>query len=140
MSLLPSSIASLHFLVVDDFQSMRVVLSAQLKHLGVSRVSFATSGNEAFKLIKEAQITAHPVQFVITDLMMKNGSGIDLTRLVRADAALAKLPILMISSMNDMDQVLEAVKTGVSDYIVKPWQEADLIKKITSCAPKAPAK
>lgn len=140
MSLLPSSIAALHFLVVDDFQSMRVVLSAQLKHLGVGRVSFATSGNEAFKVLKDAQLTAHPVQFVITDLMMKNGSGIDLTKLIRADAGLAKLPILMISSMNDMDPVLEAVKAGVSDYIVKPWQEADLIKKITGCVPKAPAK
>ncbi|MFP5491064.1 MAG: response regulator [Bacteriovoracia bacterium] len=137
MSKLPPEIAKMHFLLVDDFQSMRVVMAAQMKAYGVTQITFAKSGSEAYATIKGLQTSAAPINFVMADMMMKEGSGIDLTKLIRGDATTKHLPLLMISSMNDINQVLEAVQAGVDDYIVKPWQEAELFKKIISVASKA---
>jgi two-component system chemotaxis response regulator CheY len=132
MNKFPPEVAQKHFLVVDDFQSMHVMMAAQLKLFGVTKITFAKSGSEAFATIKGLQATSSPIDFVIADMMMKDGTGIDLTKQIRGDLTLNSLPILMISSMSDINKVLEAVQAGVDDYIVKPWQEADLYKKIVT--------
>jgi two-component system chemotaxis response regulator CheY len=137
MNKFSAEIAQKHFLVVDDFQSMHVMMAAQLKFFGVTKITFARSGTEAFATIKGLQASGTPIDFVIADMMMKDGSGIDLTKLIRSDVTSKNLPILMISSMSDINKVLEAVQAGVDDYIVKPWQEADLFKKIVTLAGQA---
>ncbi len=132
MSSLPAHIAQKRFLVVDDFESMRVMLTTQLKKLGVAHVATCKSGNEAFKFLSAKHGTPEQIDFVMTDMVMKDGTGIELVGMIRKVDKLKSLPVLMISSMTEVDLMLDAVKAGVSDYIVKPWQEADLAKKITT--------
>lgn len=126
---LPAHIASKHFLVCDDYESMRTMISDSLKQLGVTKISLAPSGNEGFKIIKE-KLSSDPIQFVITDLMMEDGNGIDLVKHIRADAGARHLPILMVTSKSEVSYVLESVKAGVNNYIVKPWAQEDLVKRI----------
>jgi two-component system chemotaxis response regulator CheY len=126
---LPASLLSKHFLVVDDFESMRMLVSDELRKLGISKISYASSGNEAIQKIKEYDQT-DPVQYVISDMVMTNGNGIELTTAIRQTLNKKNLPILMITSKSDIANVLDAVRAGVSNYMVKPWSEEEFIKKL----------
>jgi len=55
----------------------------------------------------------------------------------RAEAQFKSLPILMVTSKSEVGLVLEAIKAGVNNYVVKPWQLDDLAKKITDSYAKA---
>lgn len=130
MSKLPDNIRSKQFLVTDDYESMRMMIAEHLKQLGVEKIIFAKSGNEALEIIKKNQGGPQQIEFLLTDLVMENGTGLDLVKGVRADATFKTLPILMITSKAEVNLVIEAVKAGVNNYIVKPWQLDDLAKKI----------
>ena len=124
-----ASLLSKHFLVVDDFESMRMLVSDELRKLGISKISYASSGNEAIQKIKEYDQT-EPVQYVISDMVMANGNGIELITAIRQTLNKKNLPILMITSKSDIANVLDAVRAGVSNYMVKPWSEEEFIKKL----------
>lgn len=130
--MLPDHLKELQFLIVDDYASMTLLLKADLKKIGVQKILSANSGNSAFKIIKDNINTANEIQFVITDLLMPDGTGKEMTALIRNDATTKHLPILMISSMTDINLMLDCVKTGISDYIVKPWELTDLVNKIVT--------
>jgi two-component system chemotaxis response regulator CheY len=129
---IPAALQSKHFLVVDDYESMRVMVSDQLKALGVQKISYASSGNEALAKIKELD-SSNPVQYVLSDMMMKDGSGIDLVNGIRQQLGKKELPVLMITSKSEINTLLNAVKAGISNYIIKPWDEDDFAKKLIEC-------
>ena len=58
-------------------------------------------------------------------------SGLDVLKLLRQDKKLAKIPFIMVTGMGDMNNIQEAIKAGVSDYIVKPIQETKLKDKVS---------
>jgi two-component system chemotaxis response regulator CheY len=131
MSKLISEICNKKFMVVDDYESMRVMMADHLKQIGVESLKFAKSGNEAFQQMLSFKGTPDSIDFVITDLVMEDGNGIELVKKLRSQEDFKKLPILMVTSKAEVNLVLEAVKAGVNSYIVKPWQLDDLAKKIT---------
>lgn len=124
-------ISNLQFLIVDDFPSIRVMLSASLKKLGVTKIIQAPGGNEGFKIIQENFAKPNQIQFVITDFNMPTGKGIDLIRQVRDVDGFAKLPIMLLTSQDELEVVLECVQAGANDYMIKPWKDEELAKKIT---------
>lgn len=136
MSQLSPDICQLHFLVVDDYESMRILVYDQLKSLGVEKITLAESGQEGFEKIKASSVENVPVQIVLTDMMMENGTGIDLVKLIRSEDLTKHLPVVMITSKSEIPSVLEAIKAGVDSYIVKPWQVGDLVKKINEVKSK----
>ncbi len=127
---LPAKIKEKHFLICDDYESMRVMVTDSLKSLGITKISQAKSGNEGFQFILTQMNSPTPVQFVVTDLLMDDGTGIELARQIRGNAATKHLPILMVTSKSEVSYVLESIKAGVNSYIVKPWAIEDLHKKI----------
>jgi two-component system chemotaxis response regulator CheY len=118
------------FLVTDDYESMRIMIGDHLRQLGVENITFASSGNEAFTILQSKVGKPDEITFILTDLIMENGTGIELAKKVRAEAALKHVPILMITSKAEISYILEAAKAGVNSYIVKPWKLEDLAKKI----------
>jgi two-component system chemotaxis response regulator CheY len=126
---IPASLKGKHFLVVDDYESMREMVDDELRKLGVSKISFASSGNEALSKISQFD-SSDPVQYVLSDLVMENGNGIEMTTQIRQKLNKKNLPILMITSKADIANVLDAVKAGVNNYIVKPWDEEEFIRKL----------
>lgn len=139
MSTLPDDIKKRQFLVTDDYESMRMMIIDHLNELGIEKIITANSGNEALKILKENLGKPTQIQFVMTDMMMEDGSGLDLARGIRADPALKGLPILMVTSKSEVNLVLEAVKAGVNNYVVKPWEIEDLAKKIVDTVNKVKA-
>jgi two-component system chemotaxis response regulator CheY len=135
---LPANIKSKHFLICDDYESMQAMIIDSLNSLGVTKITVASSGNGGYKTILE-KLASDPIEFVMTDLMMEDGTGIDLVKQIRADgnAQVKGLPILMVTSKSEVNFVLESIKAGVNSYIVKPWSIEDLHKRIMEVDTKA---
>lgn len=112
-------------LVVDDFATMRKVIRNLLKQAGYENVTEAEDGVAAMNVLKSTKI-----DFVISDWNMPNMTGIELLRAVRSDNELAALPFLMVTAESLKENVVEAVKAGVSNYIVKPFTAEVLGEKI----------
>ncbi len=118
-------------LVVDDFTTMRKVVRNLLKQGGYENVVEAEDGVAALKVIKSQQI-----DFIISDWNMPNMTGIELLKAVRADAEISDTPFLMVTAEALQDNVIAAVKAGVSNYIVKPFTAEVLSEKITKITEK----
>lgn len=116
---------NLPILVVDDFNTMRRIVKTCLKQLGLENVTEAEDGQQAL-----AKLQAGEFQLVISDWNMPNMLGIDLLRAVRADERLKKIPFLMVTAEAQKENILEAVKAGVSNYIIKPFTADALQQKL----------
>ena len=118
-------IGDVRILVVDDFSTMRKIIKAMLRRIGIKSIDDAEDGKVALNLLK-----SHPYNLVILDWNMPKMSGIDLLRSIRTDEKLKLIPVLMVTSEAKESQIIVAVQSGASNYIVKPFTEATLIKKI----------
>jgi two-component system, chemotaxis family, chemotaxis protein CheY len=112
-------------LVVDDFATMRKVIRNLLKQSGYENVTEAEDGVAAMNMLKSTKI-----DFVISDWNMPNMTGIELLKAVRSDNELGAMPFLMVTAESLKDNVVEAIKAGVSNYIVKPFTAEVLGEKI----------
>ena len=88
-----STASAPRFLVVDDFSTMRRVVRGLLKEMGYENVDEAEDGVTAL-----AKLKSQPFDFVICDIGMPIMSGIDLLKIVRTDAALRHIPMLMVTA------------------------------------------
>lgn len=104
-----------HFLVVDDFSSMRRILCNLLKDEGYANVSEAEDGRLALK-----RLLLGDVQFVVTDWNMPNMNGLELIENIRAIPKLRHLPVLMVTAEAKQENIIAAVQAGADGYIVKP--------------------
>jgi two-component system chemotaxis response regulator CheY len=116
---------STKFLVVDDFSTMRRIVRNLLKELGFTNVDEAEDGAVAL-----AKLKGGGFDFVISDWNMPNMTGIELLRAIRADAALCKLPVLMITAEAKKENIIEAAQAKANGYIVKPFTAAVLDEKL----------
>ncbi len=115
------------FLVVDDSSTMRRIIINALTKIGQSEVVEAGNGREAIEKMGEGGI-----EFILTDWNMPEMNGLDFVKAVRANPSWQKIPILMVTTNAVQEEVVEAVKAGVTDYIVKPFQADTLKAKIES--------
>ena len=120
----------LNFLIVDDYESMRLLIAENLDSIGIEQIDFAESGSKAYATLKAKLGTDEQIQFVLTDMIMENGTGIDLVKNIRSDENFKKLPVLMITSKAEIEYVLEASEAGVDGYIIKPWTDEALKEKL----------
>ena len=113
------------FLVVDDFSTMRRVVRRQLKDMGFENVDEAEDGVGAL-----AKLKSQPFDFVICDIGMPVMSGIDMLKIVRTDAALRHIPVLMITAEARKEDIVLAVQNGAAGYLVKPFTGAALEERV----------
>ena len=116
----------LKFLVVDDFSTMRRIIKNLLNDLGYQNVSEADDGKTALPILQQGGI-----DFLISDWNMPGMSGLDLLKAVRADAKLAKLPVLMLTAEAKREQIVEAAAAGVNGYVIKPFTAETLKEKLS---------
>ncbi len=112
-------------LIVDDFATMRKVIRNLLKQVGYENIMEADNGEAGLAVLK-----SHKIDFVISDWNMPVMTGLDLLKSVRADADICKTPFLMVTAEALKENVVAAVKAGVSNYIVKPFTAEVLNEKI----------
>jgi len=112
-------------LIVDDFATMRRILKNIMKQIGFSDITEADNGKNALKALKSDKI-----DLVLCDWNMPEMAGIDVLNSVRADDDLKHTPFIMVTAEAQKENILEAVKAGVSSYIVKPFTAETVEEKL----------
>ncbi len=116
---------SITVLVVDDYALTREMVKSILRQLGFLNVVSVENGAIALKVVKEQEIG-----LVICDWNMPGLSGIAVLRELRSDERYRDTPFLMLTAEAYRENVVEALKAGVTDYVAKPFTAADLSEKI----------
>ncbi|MBV8046003.1 MAG: response regulator, partial [Paludibacterium sp.] len=104
------------FLVVDDFEAMRKVTANQVRSLGFENVHVASNGAEALRILHSRKI-----DIILSDWNMPILSGLELLKAVRVDDKLQHLPFIMITAEAERHRIEEAIASGVSNLLVKPY-------------------
>ncbi|NWF52357.1 MAG: chemotaxis response regulator CheY [Nitrospirae bacterium] len=112
-------------LVVDDFPTMRRIVKNILKQLGFENIEEAEDGAQAYSKLKSGSFG-----FVVSDWNMPNMDGLSFLKAVRSDPQLKETPFLMVTAEAEKDKVIEAIKSGVNNYIVKPFTAETLKEKM----------
>lgn len=114
------------FLVVDDFSTMRRIIRNLLKELGYTNVDEAEDGVMALSKLRNEQF-----DFVVSDWNMPNMDGLTMLKAIRADPALSKLPVLMVTAEAKKENIIAAAQAGASGYVVKPFTAVTLDEKLS---------
>jgi two-component system chemotaxis response regulator CheY len=124
----------MRFLVVDDSSTMRRIIINTLGRIGYPECVEAGNGREGLEKLK-----AGGVDVVITDWNMPEMNGLDFVRAIRANAATRSIPVLMVTTNAAQPDIVEALKAGVSNYVVKPFTPDVFRDKVQAAVGRQPA-
>jgi two-component system chemotaxis response regulator CheY len=119
--------ASMPILVVDDYKTTIRIVHSLLRQLGFDNLDEAASGEEALGKLKSKSYG-----LVISDWNMEPMTGYDLLKSVRGDAALSRMPFIMITAESKTENVVAAKQAGANNYIVKPFNAETLKQKMST--------
>lgn len=123
----PSNTDNAKILVADDDRVVRRIIVAKLSGLGYE-ISQAQDGQEAFERLRDGEAP----NLLITDQLMPRMNGLQLVREIRAASrpAVAKLPIIMLTSRGSERDIIEGLETGLDDYVIKPFSPDELAARV----------
>jgi two-component system chemotaxis response regulator CheY len=116
---------NMKILIVDDFSTMRRIVKNILRQLNFVNIIEADDGSTALEALQREKI-----DLVVSDWNMPKMTGLELIKVIRCDDALKHIPFLMVTAEAQQENIIEAVKSGVSNYIVKPFTAETLSQKI----------
>jgi two-component system chemotaxis response regulator CheY len=112
-------------LVVEDAPELRKLIRMVLREMGIKDVEEASDGLEALALIekgtKAGEEKNRRFDFVLCDIHMPQMDGIGLLQEIRRRETVRDTPVIMISGDNTAEKIVEAVKLGADDFIIKPY-------------------
>ena len=103
-----------HLLVVDDNKVNRLLMGRRLEQQGHT-VAFAENGREALDMLR-----AQPFDLVLLDIEMPELDGYQVLERLTADTRLRNIPVIMTSSLDEIDSVVKCIELGAEDYLTKP--------------------
>lgn len=116
----------MRILLVDDSVTMRRIQKTQINGLGISDVIEAGDGEEALKKLQDNM----PIDLIMLDWNMPVMDGFTFLQKVRADASYSKVKVIMCTSESEKSKVVEALKAGANNYLVKPFTPEALKEKL----------
>ena len=119
-----------HILVVDDSANIRRMIVDALGKLDFHKVVTSGDANDAFNKLNHFSETNTPIGLVLSDLNMPGPSGLDFLKMVRSSTKFTQLPFLMVTTESEKTAVAQAAMSGVSSYIVKPFNLDTLAKRL----------
>jgi len=124
-------VAELKILAVDDSPTMRRIIVNTLKRAGFHNVIEASDGKDAL-----AKLKIERPNFVITDWNMPEMDGLTFITTLRSIDEYKELPVLMVTTRSVKEDIVDAMKAGVNNYIVKPFTPDTLKAKIDQMVAK----
>jgi two-component system chemotaxis response regulator CheY len=121
-----------HFLIVDDSHAVRSLVRQQLTSLGFRNIVDAENGKEALEKMEGLDQVGVHIHLVIGDWNMPEMNGIELLGNMKKNPKFKNIPFLMITSESETDNVVKAIVLGVSDFVVKPFDQQILAEKLTA--------
>jgi two-component system chemotaxis response regulator CheY len=120
-------------LVVDDSAVMRKVLTGALARVQIEDVDHAADGKEAVEATQRSEY-----DLILMDWNMPVMNGLDATIAIRGNGH--KMPIVMVTTEAEKARVLEAIRNGATNYIIKPFEPDAFVKKVKAILEEAAAK
>ena len=117
-------------LVVDDNETNRILLHDLIVSCGYEPV-LAQNGLSAL-----AQIHRHPPDLVLLDILMPELDGHEVLTRLKESGVLRSLPVIVVSSVDDMESIVRCIEAGADDYLIKPFSHALLRARIASSLEK----
>lgn len=111
-------------LIVDDSQIMRRIIVSVLKKAGVNDISEVSNGQEALDALKQDK----DIGLVLLDWNMPVMTGIETLKHIRTTNK--QLPVVMVTTESEKERVVEAIKAGANDYMLKPFNPDDVLEKL----------
>lgn len=119
--------SEIKILVADDMSTMRKIVMKNCQALGFKNFTEAADGALAW----EALSAAKPgIGLIISDWNMPNCTGLDLLKRVRGDSRFKHLPFILVTAEAEKTQIVEALQSGVSGYVIKPFTPEALKKQL----------
>ncbi len=115
-------------LVVDDSLTIRRIVIKALGIVGITDATEAADGTEALAAMNQQEY-----DLVLLDWNMPKLSGIDTLKAVRQ--AGKKTPVIMVTTEAEKSRVIEAIKSGANDYLIKPFSPDQLAAKVKNMLP-----
>ncbi len=111
-------------LLADDEESLRILVHATLEDPDYKIVE-ASDGDEAIELARR-----HRPDLMVLDWMMPGKTGVEVTALLRLESATRDTPIILLTAKSQQDDIQNALATGVTAYVVKPFSPLELLDKV----------
>jgi adenylate cyclase len=121
----------MHVLVVDDSRTLRMLLIRELNAIGIVKITEAVNGQDAMD-----KIHAEQFDLMLIDMEMPELDGLEVLKLVKADALLRYLPVIVISGAEQFDKTVECIQVGAEDYLPKPFNSVLLRARVFSSLEK----
>ncbi len=118
-------------LVVDDIEMNRDLLLRRLARLGVTDVLQAADGRAALDIMATA-----PLDLVLLDIMMPVMTGFDVLEEMARQGLIERLPVIVISAMNEMESIVRAIELGAEDFLLKPFDPTLLRARVLATLEK----
>ncbi len=124
---MPHNPAQARLLVIDDDLNNLKLIITQLRFEGFQNILQASSGTEALQIIAD-QLP----DIILLDVMMPDLSGLEVTKLIRANYPDRFIPIVLISSLQDPQDRVRGLAAGANDFISRPVNSSELAARLTS--------
>ena len=116
-----------NLLVVDDTEISRDLMRRQLERQGHA-VTGVASGMQALALLKNGAF-----DLVLLDIMMPDMSGYQVLQQLAGSDSYGEIPVIVVSALDDMDSVVQCIRMGAADYLIKPFNHVLLRARIRTC-------
>ncbi|MDX1978404.1 MAG: diguanylate cyclase [Pseudanabaenaceae cyanobacterium bins.68] len=120
--------AEFAILVVDDNDSNRELLYRHLLRHGYGKILLSEGGRQALEMISH-----QPVDLVMLDIQMPDLNGYEVLHYLKSYDHLAKIPVIMISAVDDIHSVVRCIELGADDYLAKPFNHVLLEARVSAC-------
>ena len=117
-------------LVVDDNEANRDLLSRKLERQG-HQVKTAASGQQALEMV-----AAEPYDLILLDIIMPEMNGYEVLEHLKADETSTRIPVIVVSALDEIDSVATCIERGAEDYLPKPFNSILLKARVDACLEK----
>ncbi len=112
-------------LSADDSSMIRRVIRGAVEMVGHELLE-AKDGKEALEVLEKHQ----DIGLILLDWNMPNLDGLSVLKAVKADSRISHIPVVMVTTEVERSKVVEAIKAGAKNYVMKPFAQSDLVSKI----------
>lgn len=110
-------------LIIEDNIELRAFIREEIEQK--YKVIVASDGIEGLKIARESD-----VDLIVSDVMMPNMDGLELTKQIKSDISTSHIPIILLTALADNDNILTGLNSGADDYVVKPFSSKILVARI----------
>ena len=118
-------------LVVDDNKNNTTLLQKRLQKIG-NKVEVANNGIEALEIVDNLE----EIDLILLDIIMPKMNGYEVLEFLKKDKRYHEIPVIMLSSMDDLTSIYRCIELGADDYVTKPFDKIILEARISACIEK----